>query len=95
MEVQRGYVFRYHDKTGLECDAVLEDAKGRYALIEMKLGGDKLIEDGVASLEGYLRLVKSRKAPRPVFRMVVTAVGEYAYTRKDGIIVCPIGALRP
>ena len=95
MEAQRGHVFRYHDKTGLECDAVLEDAKGRYALIEMKLGGDRLIEEGVASLDGYLRLVESRKAPRPVFRMVVTAVGEYAYRRKDGVIVCPISALKP
>ena len=95
MEAQRGHVFRYHDKTGLECDAVLEDAKGRYALVEMKLGGDRLIEEGVASLDGYLRLVESRKAPRPVFRMVVTAVGEYAYRRKDGVIVCPVSALKP
>lgn len=95
MEVQRGHVFRYHDKTGLECDAVLEDAKGRYALVEMKLGGERLIQDGVASLDGYLRLVESRKALRPVFRMVVTAIGDYAYRRKDGIIVCPIGCLRP
>ena len=95
MEVQRGHVFRYHDKTGLECDAVLEDAKGRYALVEMKLGGERLIQDGVASLDGYLRLFESRKALRPVFRMVVTAIGDYAYRRKDGIIVCPIGCLRP
>ena len=96
MEVQRGYVFRYHDKTGLECDAVLEDAKGRYALVEIKLGGDRLIQEGVASLNAYLRLVESRNAPQPVFRMVVTAVGDYAYRRKeDGIIVCPLSALRP
>ena len=96
MEVQRGYVFRYHDKTGLECDAVLEDAKGRYALVEMKLGGDRSIQGGVASLNAYLRLVESRNAPQPVFRMVVTAVGDYAYRRKeDGIIVCPLSALRP
>ena len=95
MEVQRGHVFRYHDKTGLECDAVLEDAKGRYALVEMKLGGDRLIQEGVASLNAYLRLVESRNAPRPVFRMVVTAVGDFAYRRKeDGIIVCPLSALR-
>jgi len=95
MEVQRGHVFRYHDKTGLECDAVLEDAKGRYALVEIKLGGEKLIDEGIASLDAYMRLVESRNAKRPVFRMVVTAVGDYAYRRKDGIIVCPIGALRP
>ena len=95
MEASRGHVFRYHDKTGLECDAVLEDAKGRYALVEIKLGGDRLIQEAVSSLDAYSRLVESRKAPRPAFRMVLTAVGEYAYRRLDGIIVCPIGSLRP
>ena len=55
----------------------------------------ELIEDGIASLDGYLRLVESRKASRPVLRMVVTAVGEHAYARKDGIIVCPIRCLMP
>lgn len=95
MEASRGHVFRYHDKTGLECDAVLEDAKGRYALVEIKLGGDRLIQEAVSALDAYSRLVESRKAPRPAFRMVLTAVGEYAYRRPDGIIVCPIGSLRP
>ena len=95
MEASRGHVFRYHDKTGLECDAVLEDAKGRYALVEIKLGGDRLIQEAVSSLDAYSRLVESRKAPWPAFRMVLTAVGEYAYRRPDGIIVCPIGSLRP
>lgn len=95
MEASRGHVFRYHDKTGLECDAVLEDAKGRYALVEIKLGGDRLIQEAVSSLDAYSRLVESRKAPWPTFRMVLTAVGEYAYRRPDGIIVCPIGSLRP
>ena len=96
METQRGYVFRYHDKTGLECDAVLEDAKGRYALVEIKLGGDRLIQEGIASLNAYSRLVELRKAPPPKFKMVLTAIGDYAYRRKeDGIIVCPISALRP
>ena len=95
MEANRGHVFRYHDKTGLECDAVLEDAKGRYALVEIKLGGDRLIQEAVSALDAYSRLVESRKAPRPAFRMVLTAVGEYAYRRPDGIIVCPIGSLRP
>lgn len=95
MEASRGHVFRYHDKTGLECDAVLEDAKGRYALLEIKLGGDRLIQEAVSALDAYSRLVESRKAPRPAFRMVLTAVGEYAYRRPDGIIVCPIGSLRP
>ena len=94
MEIHRGSVARYHDKTGLECDAVLEDAKGRYALVEIKLGGGRSIQEGVASLDEYLRLVDLRNAARPVFRMVLTAVGDYAYQRPDGIIVCPISALK-
>ena len=95
MEIHRGSVARYHDKTGLECDAVLEDAKGRYALVEIKLGGERSIQEGVASLDEYLRLVDLRNAVRPVFRMVLTAVGDYAYQRPDGVIVCPISALKP
>ncbi len=47
------------------------------------------------SLDEYLRLVDLRNAVRPVFRMVLTAVGDYAYQRPDGVIVCPISALKP
>jgi len=91
-----GSVSRYHDKTGLECDAVLENERGDYALVEIKLGGERLIQEGVASLVKFRRLVDSRKAKPPVFSMVLTAVGNYAYRRKeDGVIVCPIGCLRP
>ena len=46
-----GNVYHYRDKTGLECDAVIHLRNGRYGLIEVKLGGDKLIEEGVASLK--------------------------------------------
>ena len=68
----------------------------RYALVEIKLGGDRLIQEGIASLNTYSRLVELRKAPPPKFKMVLTAIGDYAYRRKeDGIIVCPISALRP
>ena len=69
--------------------------KGRYALVEIKLGGERSIQEGVASLDEYLRLVDLRNAVRPVFRMVLTAVGDYAYQRPDGVIVCPISALKP
>ena len=54
-----------------------------------------LSQEGVASLDEYLRLVDLRNAVRPVFRMVLTAVGDYAYQRPDGVIVCPISALKP
>ena len=42
-----GEVYHYRDKDGQECDAVIHLRNGRYGLIEIKLGGDKLIEDGV------------------------------------------------
>lgn len=91
----RGTVARYHDRTGLECDAVIENARGDYALVEIKLGGERLVNEGVASLLKYHRLVQSHKSKPPMFSMVLTAVGDFAYRRKeDGVIVCPIGSLR-
>lgn len=95
MESFRGSVSHYRDKTGLECDAVLTGENGAYAVVEIKLGGDRLIDEGAESLNRFLRLVNSRHAKPPVFRMVLTAVGEFAYTREDGVVVCPLSALRP
>ena len=94
MEVQRGYVFRYHDKTGLECDAVLEDAKGHYALVELKLGGDRLIEEGAENLKKFSAKIDTKKMKEPSFLMVLTGAGKFAYRRDDGVYVVPIGCLR-
>lgn len=96
MDAADGYVRHYHDQSGLECDAVLESSRGEYALVEVKLGGERLIDEGVGALNKYLRLLEEKNLKKPVFRMVLTAIGDFAYTRKeDGIIVCPIGCLRP
>ena len=96
MDAADGAVRHYHDQTGLECDAVLESFKGDYALVEINLGGERLIEEGADSLNAYCRLLDGKKMRKPAFRMVLTAVGDYAYARKeDGVIVCPISALRP
>ena len=96
MDAADGAVRHYHDQTGLECDAVLESFNGDYALVEIKLGGERLIEEGADSLNAYCRLLDGKKMRKPAFRMVLTAVGDYAYARKeDGVIVCPISALRP
>lgn len=96
MDAIDGAVRHYRDQTGLECDAVLENFKGDYALVEIKLGGERLIEEGASSLNRYRRLLGEKKMRKPVFRMVLTAVGDYAYVRKeDGIIVCPICCLKP
>lgn len=68
---------------------------GTYALVEVKLGGEALIAEGVASLAKLSSLIASKGMPGPSFRMVVTAVGDFAYRRpEDGIIICPLSALR-
>jgi predicted AAA+ superfamily ATPase len=90
-----GEVRHYHDKTGLECDAVIHLSNGSYALFEVKLGGKHLIEEGVKTLKTLSNLIVEKKLREPAFKMIVTAVGEYAYVRKeDGIIVCPLSALK-
>lgn len=96
MDVADGYVRHYRDQTGLECDAVLESRRGEYALVEIKLGGERLIEEGCVVLNKYWRLLEEKNLKKPVFRMVLTAVGDYAYTRKeDGIVICPLASLKP
>ena len=90
-----GSVCHYRDADGLECDAVVRLRDGSCGLIEVKLGGDRLIEEGavtVNKLAGKLDLVKTGK---PKFKMVLTAIGKFAYRRKeDDVIVCPISALK-
>ena len=57
---------------------------------------ERLIEEGADSLNAYCRLLDGKKLRKPAFSMVLTAVGDYAYARKeDGVLVCPIGCLKP
>ena len=91
-----GEVRHYLDRSGLECDAVVHLRNGKYGLVEIKTGGKELIEKGVASLRTLSRKIGAvEKMPKPSFRMILTALGDSAYMREDGIVVCPIGALRP
>ena len=95
MDALDGDVRHYHDKTGLECDAVLHTWNGSYALVEIKLGGETLINDAVESLNKLSKLISAKKLAAPEFKMVLTATGEYAYRRKeDDIIICPLSCLR-
>ena len=87
-------VYHYRDKTGLECDAVIELRDGRYGLVEIKLGGSYLIEEAQQSLNKLASKIDTDKVGEPAFRMVLTAVGEYAYPMKDGTMVVPIGCLK-
>lgn len=90
-----GTVTHYRDNTGLECDAVVHLEDGRWGAIEIKLGGDELIEHGAQSLKNLRNKITSISEERvPSFLMVLTAVGS-AYRREDGVYVAPINLLKP
>lgn len=89
-----GEVFHYKDNNNLECDAVVHLRNGKYGLIEIKLGGDKLIEEGAKTLKKLNSKLDTDRMGHPTFLMVLTGVGNYAFCRSDGVYVVPIGALR-
>lgn len=89
-----GEVYHYRDKDGQECDAVIHLRNGKYGLIEIKLGGDTLIEEGARNLKAMEAKIDTDKMNTPSFLMVLTGVGNYAYRRKDGVFVIPIGSLK-
>lgn len=88
-------VYHFRDSNGLECDAVIHRRDGSYGLCEIKLGGPNNIELGANSLKAVANSIDTDKMPAPSFMMVLTAIGPYAYRRKDGVFVVPIGCLRP
>ncbi len=85
-----GEVKHYRDSSGLECDAVIHLENGKWGAIEIKLGGEKLIEDGAKNL---LKLQSNVVGTKPKFLMVLTAVGS-AYRREDGVYVVPLNCLK-
>lgn len=89
-----GQVYHYRDKSGLECDAVVHLRNGSFGLIEIKLGGDKLIEEGAGNLKKFCAKIDTDKMKEPSFLMVLTGSGKYAYRREDGVYVVPVGCLR-
>jgi predicted AAA+ superfamily ATPase len=93
-DAMNGNVYHYRDKLGLECDAVIHLRNGSYGLIEIKLGGDRLIEEGVKTLTSLADKIDTTKMKKPSFLMVLTAVGKYAYQRQDGVYIVPIGCLK-
>lgn len=90
----RGEVYHYRDKSGLECDAVVHLRNGKYGLIEIKLGGERLVEEGAANLKKLADKIDTEKMREPEFMTVITGLGRYAYKREDGVIVAPVGSLR-
>ena len=78
-----GTVYHYRDNNGLECDSVLHLRNGHYGLIEIKLGGESLIEEGAKNLTLLAKKIDTNKMYAPSFLMVLTGVGQYAYQRKE------------
>ena len=94
-----GEVSYYHDRYGLEADAVLHLRDGKYALIEIKLGSNE-VEEGAAHLNEIEKLVAEynaheKQAPLrlPDLKIILTG-SQYAYKREDGVFVIPIGCLK-
>jgi hypothetical protein len=93
-EALNGKVYHFRDKNGLECDAVVHLRDGRYGLVEIKLGGDDLINDGADALLDLESKIDTERMKAPSFKMVLIGVGTYAYRRADGVYVVPIGCLK-
>ena len=89
-----GNVYHYRDAMDLECDAVIHLRNGSYGLIEIKLGGDKLINEAAENLIKMKNKIDTEKMNNPSFLMVLTATGKYAYKREDGVCVVPVGCLK-
>lgn len=89
-----GQVYHYRDANGLECDCVVHLRNGRYGLIEVKLGGLFSTEQAAANLNKFATKLDFGKMREPSFKMVLTAVGEFAYLRSDGVWVVPLTTLR-
>ena len=89
-----GKVAHYRDVTNLECDAVVHLRDGNYGLVEIKIGGDNLINEGADSLKKLRDKIDTTKMKKPSFLMVLIGIGEIAYRRDDGVYVVPLGCLK-
>ena len=90
-----GSIYQYRDSNGLECDAVIHLRDGSFGLIEIKLGGDSLIEEGAKNLKDLASKIDINKMKEPSFMVVLCAKAPFAYRRKDGVYVVPITCLKP
>ena len=93
-DVLNGNLYHYRDKDGLECDAVIHLRNGTYGLAEIKLGGDRLIQEGAETLKALSAKIDTDRMKAPAFLMVLVGTGKYAYRRDDGVYVVPIGCLK-
>ena len=88
-----GEVRHYRDQTGLEADMIVALKDGRWGAIEVKLGaGD--IDSAAEGLKKLKAKVDVSRMGHPSFLMVLTGT-DLGYTREDGVVVCPLGCLKP
>jgi len=87
-----GEVYHYRDKSNLEADAVIHLHDGRWAAIEVKLGS-KEIDEAAQNLLRLKEKIHLGRMESPSFLAVITGT-EYAYQRKDGVFIIPIGCLK-
>lgn len=90
-----GSVYHYRDASNLECDAVIHLRNGSYGLVEIKLGGDNLINEAANNLIKLKNKIDTDKMNNPAFLVILVASGKYAYKREDNILVVPITCLKP
>ena len=91
-KVLDGEVRHYRDGNGLECDAVIHLRNGKYALIEIKLGGEDAIKKGINNLKKLENKIIESNLNKPTFKMIITGSG-FARTLDDTYIV-PINILK-
>ena len=60
----------------------------------MLLGGDRLVNEGAENLLTLAGKINTDEMNEPSFMMVLTGTGDFAYRRKDGVYVVPIGCLK-
>lgn len=89
-----GTVYHYRDSYGLECDAVIHLRNGDYGLVEIKLGGDKAINEATETLNKFEKNIDTSRMKKPKFKMIIVGTGNIAYKRKDNILIVPIGCLK-
>lgn len=94
-EMLNGNVYHYRDRNNLETDAIIHLNNGKWGLVEIKLGGESLINEGAANLIKLSNKIDHDVMNKPSFLAVITAVDQFAYRRADGVYVIPIGCLKP
>lgn len=87
-------VYHYRDHNNLECDSVVVLPDGRYALVEIKLGGETLIKEGISAVNKLESILDSEAMGKPSFKMVLCAASPYVYTDSSGVLICPLSSLK-